>query len=180
MSTAKCCALTGIKNFVRISDKLFNWLGQGIIWLIPAMAVLMNLVVAIRYGFGQGSVVLQEAVLYLHATAFMLGLAYTLKHDNHVRVDLFYSSWSPKKQALVNMIGHGLFLIPVALLIGLSSLSYVATSWHILEGSPEAGGIPAVFLLKTLLPLSALLLLWQGIAGIGASILQIWCTEETH
>lgn len=178
MGSAKYYLLVGIKKFIHGNNRLIDWLGQGIIWLIPAMVILINLAVVIRYSSGQGSVLLQEAVLYLHATAFMLGLTYTLKHDKHVRVDLFYSGWSPKSQAWVNMIGHSLFLLPVALLIGLSSLSYVATSWSILEGSPEADGIPAVFLLKTLLPLSALLLLLQGMAGVGASILQIWYTEE--
>ncbi len=162
--------LHALKSF---NDGLIEGVGKGIIWFIPLMAIAVNLVVILRYGFGQATVLLQETALYLHAAAFMLGLAYTLKHNNHVRVDLLYNRWSARRQATVNLLGHSLFLIPTALVMGFGSWEYVLRSWLILEGSPEAGGIPAVFLLKTLIPLSALLLFLQGLSGIAQALTQL-------
>lgn len=150
----------------RLIDRLAYWLG----WLMLAMMVITNLVVLLRYGFNQGSVMLQESVQYLHATALMLGFACTLRQDGHVRVDLFYAKFSARYKAVVNLLGHLLFLIPTALVIGLGSFDYVVAAWAIREASPEADGIPAIFLLKTLIPLSALLLLIQGVIGCGQAV----------
>lgn len=127
-------------------------------------------VVVLRYGFDIGAVVLQESVIYLHATAFMLGIAYTMKVDEHVRVDVIYGRLSGRQQAWVNLAGHLLFLLPVALTIGIGSLPYVTASWHILEGSPEVGGIPGIFVLKTLIPVMATLVTLQGLAEIARNV----------
>lgn len=162
-----------VRHLTDKGQTLIERTGDCVLWLIPIMAVVINLVVFIRYGLGQGTVLLQESALYLHATAFMLGIAYTLKHDGHVRVDLLYAKWSEQRKALINLLGHLFFLIPTALLIGLGSLEYVANSWKVLEGSPEAGGIPAIFMLKTLIPATACLLLLQGLSGISESLKQL-------
>lgn len=122
--------------------------------------------VILRYGFDIGAVALQESAIYLHATAFMLGIAYTLKLDEHVRVDVIYSRLSERQRAWINLSGHCLFLLPVTITVGLYSLPYVAASWRILEGSSEVGGVPGIFVLKTLIPLTAILLSLQGIAEI--------------
>jgi TRAP-type mannitol/chloroaromatic compound transport system permease small subunit len=135
-------------------------------WLTLAMGVLTCAVVTLRYGFDTGAIVIQESVIYLHATAFMLGIAYTLKHDEHVRVDVVYSRLGTAGRARVDLAGHCLLLLPTALAVLLYSLPYVAASWRILEGSPEVGGIPATFLLKTLIPLMAITVLLAGIAEI--------------
>ena len=111
--------------------------------------------------------------MYLHAISFMLGIAYALKHDEHVRVDIFYSRLSARGQAWVNLSGHLLLLLPVALSFGYLSISYVSASWRILEGSSEVGGIPAIFLLKTLIPLFALTLLAQGLAEIARALITL-------
>jgi TRAP-type mannitol/chloroaromatic compound transport system permease small subunit len=123
-------------------------------------------IVVLRYGFDLGAIALQESVLYLHATAFMLSIPWTLKIDGHVRVDVIYGRLSESGQAWVNLLGHCLFLGPVAITLFWLSLPYVSASWRILEGSPEVGGIPAIFLLKTLIPLMCALLFLQGIAGV--------------
>jgi TRAP-type mannitol/chloroaromatic compound transport system permease small subunit len=94
----------------------------------------------------------------------MLGAAYALKHGAHVRVDIFYRNFSPRAQAWVDSLGGIVFLMPLCVFIGGASWRYVAESWAIMESSPEPGGIPAVFLLKTLIPLMALNLLMQGLA----------------
>lgn len=128
-------------------------------------------VVVLRYAFDVGSIRLQESVLYMHGIAFMLGIPYALKEDVHVRVDLVYGRLGPRPRALVNLLGHLLFLVPVAVAIIVYSASYVSRSWRILEGSPEVGGIPGIFLLKTLIPVTAALLLVQGLAEIVRSFL---------
>ena len=127
------------------------------------MALITVAVVVLRYAFDQGAIVLQESVTYLHGMVFMLGIPYALKENAHVRVDLFYSRWPPRTQAAVNLAGHLVFLIPVSLFILIYSWDYVAASWRIREGSPEVGGIAAVYLLKSLLPLMSTALLLQGL-----------------
>ncbi len=135
-------------------------------WLLPVMVVITMVVVVLRYAFNGGSILLQESVLYLHALVFLLGIPYALKHDAHVRVDIVYTRLDPRRRAMVDLAGHLLFLVPVSLAIVIYSQPYVARSWRILEASPEVGGIPGVFLLKTLIPVTAALLLLQGIAEI--------------
>lgn len=110
--------------------------------------------------------------MYMHAMVFMLAAAYTLKHDRHVRVDVFHRQLSPRSRAWVDLLGTLLLLIPVMLFLGLGSLGYVASSWAILERSAD-GGLPAVFLLKTLIPLMCLLLLLQSVAQVWRNILII-------
>ncbi|MCY3541301.1 MAG: TRAP transporter small permease subunit [Gammaproteobacteria bacterium] len=147
-------------------DKSLEFLGRCISWLVFAMAGLTVVVVIMRYVFEIGTVFPQELVAYMHALVFMFGLSYTLKHDAHVRVDLLYSRLDVKKRALVNLLGHLVFLIPVACTIGIGSLDYVIDSWRILESSAEVRGIPAVYLLKTVIPVSALLLVLQSLLDL--------------
>jgi TRAP-type mannitol/chloroaromatic compound transport system permease small subunit len=134
------------------------------------MALITFAIVLFRYGFNLGAIAVQESVLYLHAIAFMLGIPYALQTDEHVRVDVLYSRLSASARAWVNLLGHCLFLLPVTATIFWLSLPYVSASWRILEGSPEVGGIPGVFLLKTLIPLTSLLLFLQGMAGIQQAV----------
>lgn len=147
-------------------DKSLEFLGRCVSWLLFVMAGLTVLVVIMRYVFGLGTVFPQELVAYMHALVFMFGLSYTLKHDAHVRVDLIYSRLDDKKRASVNLLGHLVFLIPVACTIGIGSLDYVIDSWRILESSAEVRGIPAVYLLKTVIPVSALLLVLQSLLDL--------------
>lgn len=106
----------------------------------------------------------------MHAAVFMLGISYTLKHQGHVRVDIFYRKFSRRGQAMVDLCGTLFLLIPVALFILWSSWDYVFQSWSVLEGSREAGGLPLVFLLKTLMLLLPLLLLVQAVVTLLQSI----------
>jgi len=143
-----------------------EFLGRCVSWLVYAMAGLTVLVVIMRYVFEIGTVFPQELVAYMHALVFMFGLSYTLKHDAHVRVDLLYSRLDDEKRALINILGHLVFLIPVACTIGIGSIDYVIDSWRILESSAEVRGIPAVYLLKTVIPVSALLLVLQSLLDL--------------
>ena len=153
------------KVFARL-DSLNEWLGRGLAWLLLAMMLVEFSIVVLRYAFSVNSIPMQESVMYMHAAVFMLAAAYTLKHGGHVRVDIFYRAMSPKRKALVDLLGTLLLLLPVMGFVIATSLGYVGKSWAIFEGSPDAGGIPGVFLLKTLIPAFAVLMIVQGIVEI--------------
>lgn len=138
--------------------------GRLIAWLTLFLVLMTFIVVVLRYAFDIGSIALQESVSYMHAFVFMLGAAYTLKHDSHVRVDIFYRKMSAIQKAWSDLLGTLLLLFPVCLFIFFSSWDYVLTSWSQLEESGEAGGLAYVYLLKTTLLLMPLLMMLQGTA----------------
>ena len=144
--------------------------GQLISWLTLVLVALVITVVLSRYLLGVGSIAIQESVSYVHAMIFMLGLAFTLQRGGHVRVDIFYREFSPSRQAIVNLIGAVVFLMPFCGLILLASWDYVMASWSIRETSSETGGIAAVYLLKTLMIIMPVTLVLQGIAQVIESI----------
>ena len=148
----------------RVIDQLVDALGRGVAWLTFAMVLLTGCVVVLRYLFDVGAIFLQEAVVYLHGLAFLVGLSYALQHDGHVRVDLLYARLSNRRKCWINVLGHGLFMLPLALTITWISAPYAMKSWAILEGSPEVGGLQAVFLLKSLIPFAGALLALQSIS----------------
>jgi TRAP-type mannitol/chloroaromatic compound transport system permease small subunit len=118
----------------------------------------------LRYAFGIGSIRLQESIVYSHAAMFLLAAAWTLKTDGHVRVDILYATAAPRRKAMVDLFGALLLLIPFAAAILYFSWPYVARSWANFEGSREASGLPLVFVLKTLIPVFAVMLILQGTA----------------
>jgi len=130
-------------------------------------------VVVMRYALGLGSIRMQESVLYAHAAVFMLAAAWTLQIDGHVRVDIFYAQAKPRTRAIVNLLGAIIFLAPFAAVLAMLSVPYVARSWTILERSRETSGLPFVYLLKTLIPLFALLLGLQGVAQAFRAVLML-------
>ena len=154
-------------------DRFAERTGRFIAWLTLGMVVITFTVVVLRYLFHSGSIALQESITYLHAAQFMLGAAWTQKQDGHVRVDIFYSKQNRRTRAWTDLLGTLLLLFPVCGFILYSSLDYVAASWSVQEGSQEAGGLDAVFLLKTAIPLMAVLLMLQGCAIILNNILVI-------
>jgi TRAP-type mannitol/chloroaromatic compound transport system permease small subunit len=145
-------------------DRLSTAIGRAAAWPVLAVVLLQLAVVALRYIFGVGSIRLQESVSYAHALAFPLAAAWALKIDAHVRVDVFYRDASTRTRALVDLLGTLFLLLPMAGLILWMSIPYVARSWTIFEGSQETAGLPFVFLLKTAIPVFALLLLLQGVS----------------
>lgn len=141
-------------------------LGLWISWLTLAMVLITCLIVLLRYGFSVGSVALQEGLIYLHAGVFLLALAYTADEDQQVRVDIFYRRFSPRGQAWVNCLGALVFLLPFACLMLWVTWPFFTSALAIREGSGEAGGLPYVYLLKGLLPLSALSLVLLAIGQV--------------
>jgi TRAP-type mannitol/chloroaromatic compound transport system permease small subunit len=153
-----------LRALVHYIDTFTEHSGRLLAWLVVAMALLTAVIVVMRYGFNVGSMMGQEAVIYMHGSLFMLGSAYALKSGAHVRVDIFYRNFSPRAQAWVNSLGGIVFLMPLCAFIGLSSWNYVSESWIVRETSSQPGGIPAVFLLKSIIPLMAFNLFLQGLA----------------
>lgn len=155
---------------VYLAETVSSITGKCVSWLTLAMMLITCLIVLLRYGFNIGSIALQESVLYLHALVFMLGAAYTFKDDEHVRVDVFYRTFTARKKAWVNILGGIFFLLPVTLYTCYLSMEYVGASWRVLETSQEPGGLPYIYLLKTLIPLMMISLVIQGIADIVKNI----------
>ncbi len=131
------------------------------------MVGITFLVVVMRYGFNFGRIAIQESITYLHAFVFMIAGAYTLKHNEHVRVDIFYQDMTLANKAKVDFIGSLFLLIPFSIFIIWVSFDYVINSWKLLEHSREAGGLPIVYLLKTLIPVMAILLFLQALSQCG-------------
>jgi TRAP-type mannitol/chloroaromatic compound transport system permease small subunit len=145
-------------------DRLNARIGRAVMWCTLFVVLVQFAVVVLRYALGIGSLWLSESIIYGHAALFTLAAAWTLAENGHVRVDIFYAEAAPRRKALVDLAGALLLLIPFVLVLGWLSLPYVARSWAILERSRETSGLPAVFLLKTLIPLYALTMALQGVA----------------
>ena len=154
-----------MQGLIAFIDNLNERIGRVVSWLTLAMVLLQFLIVLVRYVFGTGFIAAQEAVVYMHAAIF-LGLAgYTLRHDGHVRVDIFYGAAGPRARAKVNLFGALALLLPMSIAIFVLALPYVGRSWAVLEGSQEGqNGIPAVFLLKSFILVFAGLVTLQGFA----------------
>jgi TRAP-type mannitol/chloroaromatic compound transport system permease small subunit len=150
-----------------LADRI-DWLTKGVGRAVSGLVVLVVLLqfalVVARYLFEAGSVWLTESVIYAHATLLLLAAAWTLQCGGHVRVDIFYVQMPKRTKALVDLIGALLLLLPFMIVLLWLSVPYAARSWAIVEHSQEASGLPIVFLLKTLIPLFALLMALQGIS----------------
>ena len=143
-------------------DRIIAVIGRIAAWGVLVVVLVEFTVVLLRYGFGIGSIWLQETVVYAHAALFMLAAAWTLAAGGHVRVDIFYARTSARHRAWVDLLGTAFFLLPFMAALLFLSVPYVARSWAILERSRETSGLPFVFVLKTLIPMFAALMLLQG------------------
>jgi TRAP-type mannitol/chloroaromatic compound transport system permease small subunit len=145
-------------------DRVTTAVGRAVAWLALAIVVLQFALVLGRYVFDFGSIWLSETVIYAHAALFLFAAAWTLKAGGHVRVDVFYAHESPRTRAMIDLLGALLLLLPFTLVLLWLSIPFAARSWTILEGSQETSGLPLVFLLKTFIPLFALLMALQGVS----------------
>jgi TRAP-type mannitol/chloroaromatic compound transport system permease small subunit len=170
-----------MNNIISTIDRFTEWTGRGISWLVLALVLLICYDVAMRYLFQQGSISLQELEWHLFALIFLLGAAYTLKHDEHVRVDIFYQSnkLSAQHRAWINIIGLLLFLFPFCSLILISAWPFVENAYFYNEGSPDPGGLPYRYLLKASILVAFGLLIVQGLAELLRNIVKIH-TPETN
>jgi TRAP-type mannitol/chloroaromatic compound transport system permease small subunit len=155
---------TSLAAFAASVDHLTAAIGRAVTWCLLAMVMVQVVVVLMRYVLGLGSIWLSETILYAHAALFMGAAAWTLQRGGHVRVDIVYMGASPRVRALIDLVGALVLLLPFVGVLAWFAWPYVARSWAILERSPEASGLPLVFLLKTLILLFAVLLALQGLA----------------
>ena len=171
-----------LQTLINVIDTLSEWTGRLAAWLVLALVLLICYDVAMRYLFQQGSVALQELEWHLFALIFLLGAAYTLKHNEHVRVDVVYNSHfiSDRQRAFINIFGILFMLIPFCLLILISSWPFVENAFYYQEASPDPGGLPYRYLLKASLLVAFGLLLLQGIAELLRNILKLNMNKETH
>jgi TRAP-type mannitol/chloroaromatic compound transport system permease small subunit len=153
-----------MNHFADRIDRLNAAIGQAAAWLALVIVLLQFVLVVARYIFGFGSIWLTETVIYAHAALFLLAAAWTLRAGGHVRVDVFYAEASVRRRAVVDLIGSMLLLLPFMLVLIWLSLPYAARSWAVLERSQESSGLPLVFVLKSLIPLFAVLMALQGVA----------------
>ena len=135
-------------------------------WLALAMMLVQFAIVVGRYVFGVNSIAVQESVLYMHATLFMLGAGYTLLVDKHVRVDIFYAKARPATRRRIDLCGHLFLLLPSMTALLYWSWPSVRNSWKILEGPISVGGIEAVFLMKSLIPAFCILVMLQSVSEV--------------
>ncbi len=149
---------------VRAIDRTNEVIGRWTSWLVLSMVLTTFAVAVLRYGFDLGWIWLQEIYVWMHAVIFLVAAGYTLLHDGHVRVDIFYRAASERAKAWINLIGFAVFLIPTIAVIWWSSWPYVRLSWQRLEVSREAGGMHGLFLLKTAILVFCVLLVLQGLA----------------
>lgn len=147
-------------------DTINQITGKVVSLLTLTMVIITCVVVTARYLFNVGSIGLQESVMYMHGAVFMLGIAFTLKEQGHVRVDVLYAKFPPRVKVFIDIVGHLLFLVPFSIFILWTSLDYVSFSWSLKESSGQPGGLPGVYLIKGLIPAMAVLLLLQGISEI--------------
>jgi len=145
-----------------LAARVVGGIGRAVSWLTLVMVVLTFAIVVLRYGLNQGWIWLQESVTYLHAMVFMMAAAWAFQADEHVRVDIFYRDRSPHDKAWVNLLGTLIFLLPFSIFLLIIAWDYVAASWSAMESSREAGGLPLVYLLKSLILVLPALLLIQS------------------
>ena len=152
------------------AEAFIDWSGRTVSWLSLLLVLVTFIVVILRYVFDSGSIALQETTTYFHATIFLVGMAYTLQQNAHVRVDIFYSRFSKRGQAWVDLCGALFLLLPFMLFVSWISWEYILDSWAVMEGSREAGGLPGVFLLKSLILVMTALLSLQALTQVARNI----------
>jgi len=154
------------QKIITTIESISRTTGHLVSWLTIVMVLVTFTVVTLRYVFNIGSIALQESIGYFHAFIFMIGAAYTLKNDAHVRIDIFYQQMTIIQKARVDLLGSVFLLIPMCVFIFVESFEYVMSSWSIHEVSAEAGGLPLVYILKTAILIMPVLVITQAIAII--------------
>jgi TRAP-type mannitol/chloroaromatic compound transport system permease small subunit len=158
--------LAAAERIAKSLDRFTCTMGRAVSWLCLAMVVMTGVVVALRYLFDFGWIWLQETVIWMHATVFLLAAGYTLSLDEHVRVDVIYRGMSPRRQLVVDTLGVALLLLPTCGWMVWSAWDYMLASWHVYESSQETGGLHGLYLLKTLIVATPLLIAIEAVAII--------------
>ena len=158
--------MEALRSFVSGIDALNDWIGRTVAWLTLGCVLTCFAVVVLRYAFDLGFPWLQELYVWQHAAVFMAGAGYTMLHRGHVNVDVMYGRLGPRGRAWIDIVGTLVFLFPWLAVVAITSASFVLSSWSIREGASTADGMPAVYLLKSLIWVFCALLFLQGLALI--------------
>ena len=172
-----------MKFLLKIAKGIYvlnEWVGRGVAWVTLGLVLVIFVDVVMRYMFRTSFVFTQELEWHLFAFIFLIGAGYTLLHDGHVRVDILYQRLGTRGKAWINLVGVLLFLFPGCIMIIVTSFKFVYTSWAIMEGSPDPGGVPFRFIVKGTIPVGFCLLLLQGTSLGIHSLLQILGMEKTE
>jgi TRAP-type mannitol/chloroaromatic compound transport system permease small subunit len=153
-----------LEKFVNFVDGLSDKIGHLVGWMTTLMVLTVFYDTVMRYAFNKGNVALQELEWHLFAIVFLLGAAYTLKANGHVRVDILYVRLSEKTKAWIDFLGVFVFLIPFSVMVIFSTKGFIMNSWAVREISPDPGGLPARYILKAMIPLGFSLLIVQGLS----------------
>ncbi|BAS68147.1 TRAP transporter small permease subunit [Bathymodiolus septemdierum thioautotrophic gill symbiont] len=139
-----------------------QWLERLTVGLLLLTIANVFIDVWLRYGFNNSSIALQEMEWHVFSSMFLLGIAYTLQTDAHVRVDIFYAKFTAKKQAIINLIGFVIFILPISLLISYYGIDFAYSAYAINEQSGDPGGLTHRFVIKSVIPLSFILVIISG------------------
>ncbi len=145
-------------------ESINEFVGRAVSWVTFGLVILVFTDVVMRYVFKTSFVFVQEMEWHMFSVIFLVGAGYTLLHDEHVRVDIFYQRMSKKSRAWVNLIGTGFFLFPGCYMIIATAIPFVMASFSVLEGSPDPGGVPFRFILKSMIPIGFVFVMLQGIS----------------
>lgn len=165
--------MDGIANLARTIDSVNEAIGKVVSWAALGLVLVQFGIVMMNFLYAEGVIAVQESLTYMHSLLFLGAAGYTLLHNGHVRVDIFYSKMEEKKKAYVNLIGSFVILFPVLTFIGIYAWPFVMQSWEILEGSVETSGLHIVYILKSMILLFVFSTFIQGIAISLHSILVI-------
>ncbi len=167
-----------LKKVSQLIDSFTEKIGLLVTWLTTILVLNVFYDVIMRYVFHRGNIAVQEMEWHIFSVIFLIGAAYTLKKDGHVRVDILYTKFSNKQKAWVDFIGTFIFLIPFCVIIICSSLNFISASWAVREISPDPGGLPGRYILKAMIPTGFILLIIQGISQAIKNLLVITGHEQ--
>jgi len=167
-----------LKKISQFIDALNEKTGLFAAWLTTLMVITVVYDVVMRYGFKKGNIAVQEMEWHIFAVVFLIGAAYSLKKDAHVRVDILYTKLSTKKKAWIDLLGTFIFLIPFSIMVIYSTSNFIESSWAVREVSPDPGGLPGRYILKAMIPAGFALLILQGISQAIKNLLVITGKES--
>ena len=162
-----------LKKISQLIDNINEKIGLGVSWLTTIMVLTVVYDVIMRYGFRKGNIAVQEMEWHLFAVIFLIGAAYALKKNAHVRVDIIYTRLSTKQKAWIDLLGTFIFLIPFSIIVIYAARGFIESSWAVREISPDPGGLPGRYILKAMIPAGFILLILQGISQAIKNLLVI-------
>tara|TARA_X000000950_G_C13668802_1_gene559081 strand:- start:241 stop:744 length:504 start_codon:yes stop_codon:yes gene_type:complete len=166
--------MKSFRFFLGVCEFIIEFFGKIASSLIPLLILIISISVILRYFFSLGFTWLQDLYIWIHASIILLGIAYTLKHDSHVRIDLIYRNSTKKFKSLINIFGTVFFTLPFSCLLIMKAFPYFHRSFLLNEASKESGGLPAVYILKFIIFLMGVSLIVYVLSNFLKFVIQKW------